>query len=152
MLRCTAADLTDCLRDPETIASELPVELVGRIEVASLQDEAMTMIVEAADLRVSDRRVVPGPVLFTVVDTAGWLLTIAHFWPLKLAVTTDLSMQFLRPASPGRLVVTATALRIGRRCVIDVSIDAGHEAGLAAHAVATFAPMTAMAPGRGRTS
>ena len=141
MLRATIDDLNDALQDERGMAGALPSELAAGMRVVSLDERRLVFTVQA---RSSSRRptgVVSGPVLFAVTDTAGWLVTIAHHWPLREAVTTDLSMQFLRPALQGELVVEATALRIGRRCVIDVNIDVDHEAGPATHAVITFAPV-----------
>src|SRR5689334_8380325 len=118
MLRCTVEDLNACLRDETGMAGALPAELAAGMHVVSLDERRLVFTVRA---RSSSRRptgVVSGPVLFAITDTAGWLVTVAHNWPRQEAVTTDLSMQFLRPALQGELVVEASALRIGRRCVV----------------------------------
>lgn len=141
MLRATLDDLNACLRDPTSLAGELPVALSHGLTVVSLDERHLTMHVAADSYDRGARGVVSGPVQFSLVDTVGWLVTIAHHWPDRVAVTTDLSMQFLRPAQQGDLVVEATALRIGRRCVIDVNVDTAGDAGPAAHAVVTFAPV-----------
>ncbi len=141
MLQCTVEDLNACLRDETGMAGALPAELAAGMRVLSLDERRLVFTAKARSASRRPTGIVSGPVLFAIIDTAGWLVTIAHNWPLLEGVTTDLSMQFLRPARQGELVVEATALRIGRRCVIDVNVDTAGDAGPAAHAVVTFAPV-----------
>jgi acyl-coenzyme A thioesterase PaaI-like protein len=108
--------------------------------VLSLDERHMTLRVSLGAETLRPGGVVSGPTLARVVDSAGWLMTMAHFGSEYDALTTDLSMQFLRGAPPGDLLVEATALRIGRRCIIGVDVDPGED-GPAVHAVVTLAPV-----------
>lgn len=141
MLGCRADDLNDCLREAGSMADELPVGLVDGMHVASVDETCLVLQADTRDIPLGQRDALSGPVLFTIVDTAGWLFSVAHYWPSKIAVTTDLSMQFLRPARPGQLVVVARTLQVGRRCVFDVEVGTRTATGPIAHAVVTFAPV-----------
>lgn len=141
MLLATIDDLNAALNDETGMAGALPAELAVGMRVVALDERRLVFTVKARSASRRPTGVVSGPVLFAITDTAGWLVTIAHHWPRQEAVTTDLSMQFLRPALQGELLVEATTLRIGRRCVIDVNIDTKNAAGPATHAVITFAPV-----------
>lgn len=141
MLRCTVEDLNSCLRDETGMIGALPAELGAGMRVVSLDERRLVYTAKVRSARNRPTGVVSGPVLFALIDTAGWLVTIAHNWPRLEGVTTDLSVQFLRPALQGELTIEATVLRIGRRCVIDVNVDTAGDAGPAAHAVVTFAPV-----------
>jgi uncharacterized protein (TIGR00369 family) len=115
----------------------------GRSAVIEVLDERRLVLrapVGRADLRPGGS--VSGPTVVRYVDQVGWMMTVAHFGPDADAVTTDLSIQFLRPVTTSELLIEATALRIGRRCVIRVDVDVENDAGPAAHAVITFAPVT----------
>lgn len=58
---------------------------------------------------------ISGPTLMTLADTAMYLLVLAHIGLEPMAVTSHLSMDFLRRASGGALLADAALLRVGRR-------------------------------------
>jgi uncharacterized protein (TIGR00369 family) len=59
--------------------------------------------------------VISGPTLMTMADTAAYALILAHIGEVAMAVTTSLTIHFLRPCAPGDLHAEATLLRLGRR-------------------------------------
>jgi uncharacterized protein (TIGR00369 family) len=66
---------------------------------------------------------VSGPVLMNLADTAGYIMVWAHAGLELMALTSSLTMNFLRPAKPGDLTVDAELLSFGRRnAVCDVRI------------------------------
>jgi len=81
-----------------------------------------------------------GPALVSFVDAAGWMMAVAHQPPRTDAFTSDLSMQFLRAAPAGELVVEVKALRVGgRTAVVDATVTSpAVDAGPVAHAVLTY--------------
>jgi uncharacterized protein (TIGR00369 family) len=82
---------------------------------------------------------VSGPTLFALADVAAYVAILAHIGPVALAVTTNLSINFLRRPEPGVLLGRATILKLGKRlAVVEVEImPEGSEASVA-HAVATY--------------
>jgi len=84
-----------------------------------------------------------GPVIFEIADTMGYLVTISRSPKGADAFTVDLSLQFLRPAPPGELLIEGVSLQYSkRRSVVDVAIhSASVPEGPVAHAVVTYAPV-----------
>ncbi|MEZ5776539.1 MAG: PaaI family thioesterase [Hyphomicrobiaceae bacterium] len=82
---------------------------------------------------------VSGPSLFTLADLAAYAVILAHAGRVPLAVTTNLSMNFLRKPPPRPMTGTARLLKLGRRlAVTEVLIAPGDGGDLLAHATATY--------------
>lgn len=58
---------------------------------------------------------VSGPAQMALADTAAYALVLAHIGEVPMAVTTSLTIHFLRGAKPGDLQAEATLLKLGRR-------------------------------------
>lgn len=58
---------------------------------------------------------VSGPAQMALADTAAYALVLAHIGEVAMAVTTSLTIHFLRGAKPGDLQAEATLLKLGRR-------------------------------------
>ncbi len=83
---------------------------------------------------------ISGPVLMSLADTAGYAIVMAHVGPELMAVTSALSINFLRPAKPGAIHVEGELLSLGRRnAVCDVRIWTESSDRLAAQATVTYA-------------
>ncbi len=112
----------------------------------SIDDYGDDLIVASASFLDGHTRpggTIAGPVLMTMVDTIGFMVTIAQAPPGTETFTTDISMQFLRPAPMGLLVVEGRPLRFGKRSsVISATVRSPqvHD-GPVATAVVTFAPV-----------
>ena len=84
--------------------------------------------------------VISGPVLMSLSDTAAYALVLAHIGDQLMAVTSQLSMNFLRGAAPGDIYAEAQMLRLGRRiAVCDVRLWTEAPERLAAQAIVTYA-------------
>ncbi|HEY2356980.1 MAG TPA: PaaI family thioesterase [Phenylobacterium sp.] len=84
--------------------------------------------------------VISGPTLMSLSDTAAYALVLAHIGDQLMAVTSSLTMNFLRGAAPGDLYAEAEMLRLGRRnAVCDVRLWTEGPDRLAAQAVVTYA-------------
>lgn len=71
---------------------------------------------------------VSGPTIFALTDYAAYAVILAHIGRVPLAVTTNLSLNFLRRPEPGRLTCSASLLKLGKRlAVVDARVhdDAG---------------------------
>jgi uncharacterized protein (TIGR00369 family) len=83
---------------------------------------------------------VSGPTLMSVADTAAYTLILAHVGPELMAVTSTLTINFLRGAKPGDIHADAELLSLGRRqAVCDVRIWTESPERLAAQATVTYA-------------
>jgi uncharacterized protein (TIGR00369 family) len=84
--------------------------------------------------------VISGPTLMSLSDTAAYALVLAHIGDQLMAVTSSLTMNFLRGAKPGDLHAEAELLRLGRRnAVCEVRIWTEGPDRLAAQASVTYA-------------
>jgi uncharacterized protein (TIGR00369 family) len=84
--------------------------------------------------------VLSGPTLMSLADTAAYALVLAHVGLQPMAVTSSLTINFLRGCKPGRLTAEATLLKLGRRlAVADVRMGTEGPDRLAAQASVTYA-------------
>lgn len=84
---------------------------------------------------------VSGPAMMTLADAAAYAAILATIGIVPLAVTTNMSMTFMRRPRPDRaLVAEATLLKVGKRlAVADVRVMSEGEPEILAHATATYA-------------
>lgn len=83
---------------------------------------------------------VSGPVLMTVADVALYVAVLGEIGIVPLAVTTSLSINFLRKPSPHSSIVGVCKLmKVGRSLAIgDVALYSEGSPELVAHAVGTY--------------
>ena len=99
-----------------------------------------TLHIDADDRHLRPGGTVSGPTLMTLADTGAYLALLAEIGPVALAVTTSLTIHFMRKPPPGRIVTEAEILKLGRRlAVIQVTISAPNVDGPVAHATVTYA-------------
>ncbi len=102
-------------------------------------DGSITMKLIAADRHLRPGGTVSGPTLFTLADVSAYVAILAHIGPVALAVTTNMSINFLLKPPPGTLVAEATILKLGKRlAVVEVAIAGEADARTVCHAVATY--------------
>lgn len=84
--------------------------------------------------------VVSGPALFTLVDMTMYGLVMSALGPMEMAVTSDISIRYLRTAPASDVVSRGRLLKLGRRlAVCEVSLYLDDETTLVAHATGTYA-------------
>lgn len=79
-----------------------------------------------------------GPTLMTLADTALYAAVLTRIGLEPLAVTSELSIHFLRKPAPAPLLSTARVLRVGRRLAVG-TIEIASEGRLVAHATGSYA-------------
>ena len=83
---------------------------------------------------------VSGPTLMGLADTAAYALVLGHLGEELMAVTSQLTINFLRGALPGDVRADAEFLRLGSRsAVCDVRLWTEAPDRLAAQATVTYA-------------
>jgi len=81
-----------------------------------------------------------GPSMMSIADAAAWLATLSRIGPVALAVTSGLSINFLRKPPMADLFAHAELLRLGRRqSVTDVRIRSAAGDDVVAQATVTYA-------------
>src|SRR3954447_14281240 len=83
---------------------------------------------------------VSGPTLMALADVAMYVVLLSAIGPVGLAVTTNLTINFLRKGAPGQDVLAeAKLLKLGKRLAVgEVSLMSGASPDPIAHVTATY--------------
>lgn len=82
---------------------------------------------------------VSGPTMFMLADTALYVAVLASVGPKPLAVTTNMSINFLRKPALKDLVADCRLLKLGKRLAVgDVTLYSDGEEEPVAHATGTY--------------
>lgn len=82
---------------------------------------------------------ISGPSMFALADIAMYAAVLAMIGPRPLAVTSNLSINFLRKPRPADMIAEATILKLGKRLAVgEISLRSDGEEELAAHATSTY--------------
>jgi uncharacterized protein (TIGR00369 family) len=80
-----------------------------------------------------------GPAMMALADLALYVAILAHIGPVALAVTTNLSFNFLRKPAQCGLVAECRLLKLGRRLAVgEVGIRSEGQTELVCHATGTY--------------
>ena len=83
---------------------------------------------------------ISGPTQMGLADMAAYSVVLAHIGEVAMAVTTSLTIHFLRGAKPGDLYAEAAVLKLGRRiATVDVLIWSESRERAAAKATVAYA-------------
>lgn len=116
------------------------IHVNGRVfSIASIGPGEAVLRLDPSDAHLRPGGTVSGPTLFALADLASYVAILAHIGPVALAVTTNLSINFLRKPPPGTLLARCEILKLGKRlAVAEVGIAPPTETALVAHATATY--------------
>jgi uncharacterized protein (TIGR00369 family) len=82
---------------------------------------------------------ISGPTMMALADFAMYVAVLAAVGPVPLAVTTNLSINFLRKPGAADLVAEAKLMKLGKRLVVgEVAIRSVGGVELVAHATSTY--------------
>ena len=82
---------------------------------------------------------VSGPAMMGLADAAMYAAVLSRIGIVKLAVTTNFNINFLRRPKPGELIARADVIKLGKRlAVIEVSIFSAGDDRVVAHATGTY--------------
>ena len=82
---------------------------------------------------------ISGSSMFALADIAMYAAVLAMIGPRPLAVTSNLSINFLRKPCPADMIAEATILKLGRRLAVgEISLRSDGDEELAAHATSTY--------------
>jgi uncharacterized protein (TIGR00369 family) len=129
----SAAELERLAREEVPIAGEMGVR-VDR--VAPGEVDARVPYREAF---IRPGGTVAGPVLMALADFVVWGVVMSLIGPVKLAVTTNLNINFLRRPDPGDIIAKGRILKLGRRLAVgEVYLYTEGEDELIAHVTCTY--------------
>ena len=82
---------------------------------------------------------ISGPTIFALADVALYVVILAQLGRVRLAVTTNLNINFLRKPAPGDLVGEARLLKLGKRLAVgEVSVTSAGSEEIVAHATGSY--------------
>jgi uncharacterized protein (TIGR00369 family) len=80
-----------------------------------------------------------GPSMMALADLGLYLAILAHIGPVGLAVTTNLSFNFLRKPGPRDLIAECRLLKLGKRLAVgEVSVMSDGSPDVVCHATGTY--------------
>jgi uncharacterized protein (TIGR00369 family) len=131
--RITAAEFAAVMRDLVPYVGQLD------IRVQRLDFDTISLLMPPSDLLLRPGGTIAGPAQMALADVAMYGLVMSRLGRVDLAVTTSLTINFLRRPEPAAMTAEGRLLKLGRRLAVgDVTL---HSAGLAepvAHAVVTY--------------
>jgi uncharacterized protein (TIGR00369 family) len=84
-----------------------------------LGDDYAIAALDVQDANIRPGGFVSGPTQFALVDSALWFITFVALGRIEpMALTSELSIRFLRPAQGERMVCRATIEAVSRRSVV----------------------------------
>ena len=82
---------------------------------------------------------ISGPAMFSLSDLALYVAILHEIGRVKLAVTTNMSINFLRRPEPNDLIATARLMKLGKRLAVGkVALYSPGQADMVAHATGTY--------------
>ncbi len=116
------------------------IHLDGRIyRVEGVGDLAGRMSMAISGRHVRPGGTVSGPAMMTLADLAFYATILANIGPVGLAVTTNLSFNFLRKPALRRLVAECRLMKLGKRLAVgEVTISSEGSADPVCHATGTY--------------
>ena len=108
--------------------------------VVELEPGRVRVVRRAGQVELRPGGVISGPSMMALADMAVYALVLGHIGIVPMAVTTSLTIHFLRPARPGDLYAEAFLLRLGRRiATAEVRLWSEAPERIAAHATVAYA-------------
>ena len=141
VLTVTAAPLTGWLA-PATQDGALRLQPPPFISVAHAQGSNSFADSEAGiSAYIRAGGTINGPTMFMLADTALYVAVLSSVGPKALAVTTNMSINFLRKPAPKDMIAECRLLKLGKRLAVgEVFIYSdGEEAEAVAHATGAYA-------------
>lgn len=111
------------------MASKMTVEELARFldeqfpqarfaDVEQLDDQLTRLRLRYDERYLRPGGTISGPTLMTLADTAAFFLVLAARGPVALAVTSSLTIHFLRKPAPADVIAEARPLKLGKRLVV----------------------------------
>jgi uncharacterized protein (TIGR00369 family) len=131
--KVSAAELADMARE------NVPLVGILAMQVESVLAGSVVIRVPYRDEFIRPGGTISGPVLMAVADFALYGVVLSLIGRVDLAVTTNLSINFLRRPPPGDVVAKARILKMGKRLAVgEVLLHGGDEEDLVAHVTGTY--------------
>jgi uncharacterized protein (TIGR00369 family) len=132
MLKLSAAEVAAFLK------REFPQIDHMDLQIEKLEPGAARLRMPHSERNLRPGGTISGPTMMALADASAYVLLLGMLGPVALAVTTSLTINFLRRPEPADLVCEIGLLKLGRRlAVLEARIYAGRTEPVA-HVTATY--------------
>ncbi|WP_205627123.1 PaaI family thioesterase [Sandaracinus amylolyticus] len=121
------------------IHQTIPLTRILPFRVQELDWGSATIRLLFSDQQLRAGGTINGPTMMTLADTALYAAVLTRIGMEPLAVTSDLTIHFLRKPEPRDLIGRATVLRAGRRIAVGTIEISSVDGPLVAHATGSYA-------------
>lgn len=122
------------------LSAEFPQMAIGRIfliEAVGPMSARLRLLYREDHLRPGGT--ISGPTIFALADVALYVAILAQLGKVKLAVTTNLNINFLLKPGPTDLIGEARLMKLGKRLAVgEVTISSMGAPAVVAHATGTY--------------
>lgn len=113
--------------------------VVDQVGVDQVGEETVSCRLRFHEAQIRPGGTLSGPTMMALADTAAYALVLACYGFMPLAVTTSLSVNFMRKPEPIDLIAHATMMKRGKAlAVMDVRIFSEGDVRLVAQAIVTY--------------
>ncbi len=99
-------------------AERMPFAQQMGLELESITTSGVTMRAVYSEAFLRPGGTVSGPIMMALADAAMYALVLSRIGPVELAVTTNLSINFLSRPLPGDIIAQARLLKLGKRLAV----------------------------------
>ena len=119
------------------IAEELPSTADSGVYLRSIEPGKAEMVLPYSERLLRPGGTIAGPFMMMLADVCMYAVVLSLLGEVKLAVTTNLNINFLRKPANTELVAVGTIIKMGKRlAVIEVSIYSDED--IVAHTTGTY--------------
>ncbi len=120
---------------------QMPFAKAMGLELEQITESDVLMRAHYSEAFLRPGGTISGPIMMALADAAMYALVLSRIGPVELAVTTNLSINFLRKPLPGDVMAQAKMLKLGKRLAVgEVTLysDGGSVTEPVAHVTATY--------------
>lgn len=108
-----------------------------KLEMCQIEGGQMAICLDVREELKQNHGVVHGGAIASLIDTASAFAILAVIEENERVTTTDLTIQYLRPVTSGRLIANAKIVRAGSRRFV-VSVDVHNRGTIVATAITGY--------------
>jgi uncharacterized protein (TIGR00369 family) len=124
----------------ETFIAEHFPQAEGHYQFISLSEELLQLRLLFREAMLRPGGTVSGPAMMGLADAGAYYLILARIGPVALAVTSSLTINFLRKPEPVDVLAEVRMLKLGRQlAVCEVQMRSVGQSALVAQATVTYA-------------
>jgi uncharacterized protein (TIGR00369 family) len=133
MSRITIAEFQEIMRESLPFASSLAPDII------ELGPARVVLRMPYRDDFLRPGGTISGPMLMGLADLAMYAIVLAAIGRVELAVTTSLTINFLRKPAPADILAHAQLLKLGKRLAVgEVELFSADDPEMVAHVTATY--------------